>query len=93
MIVGFADKRTEMLAGAQEIKGLPPSLQNRAFNKLAQISAATSIEFLRIPPSNHLEKLSGKLSGFWSIRVNNQWRIIFRWSDGNADDVKFTDYH
>jgi len=58
-----------------------------------QIDVATSIEFLRIPPSNHLEKLTSRLRDFWSIRVNNRWRIIFRFTGGNATDVEFIDYH
>ncbi len=93
MILDFADKTTEMLAAGRAVKGLPADLQNRAFNKLAQIDSATTLSYLRIPPSNRLEKLSGNLSGFWSIRVNAQWRIVFRWHDGNASDVKFLDYH
>jgi len=75
------------------VKKLPAELQNKAFNKLMQIDVATSIEFLRIPPSNHLEKLTSRLRDFWSIRVNNRWRIIFRFTGGNATDVEFIDYH
>jgi len=58
-----------------------------------QINAVTTIEMLKIPPSNRLEKLSGDLKGFWSLRVNKQWRIIFRWEKGNAYDVDIVDYH
>ncbi|MCX7125239.1 MAG: type II toxin-antitoxin system RelE/ParE family toxin, partial [Gammaproteobacteria bacterium] len=58
-----------------------------------QINAVTTIEMLRIPPSNHLEKLSGNLKGFWSLRINKQWRIIFRWEKDDAHDVDIVDYH
>ena len=61
--------------------------------KLVQISRVTSIEQLRIPPSNRLETLSGNLKGCWSMRVNRQWRIVFRWEGGNAREVRMTDYH
>ena len=57
-----------------------------------QINAASSLEVLRIPPSNHLEALQGDLAGFWSLRINDQWRIIFRWEGNDAQDVKITDY-
>lgn len=57
------------------------------------IAAATNMQDLRVPPGNQLEQLRGKLAGFWSIRVNNQWRIVFRWAEGNASEVKLTDYH
>ena len=61
--------------------------------KLHQIHGIVSIDQLRVPPSNRLESLSGDLKGFWSIRINQQWRVIFRWNDGNASDVRITDYH
>lgn len=63
---------------------------NRLFD---QINSVSTVEMLRIPPSNRLEKLSGHLKGFWSIRVNKQWRIIFRWEKENAVDVDIVDYH
>ena len=65
----------------------------RAKRKLEAIHAAASIEDLRVPPSNHLEKLRGNLEGFHSIRVNDQWRVIFRWVDADAYDVEIADYH
>ena len=61
--------------------------------KLRQIHKIVSIDQLRVPPSNRLEILSGKLKGFWSIRINQQWRVVFRWNDGVASDVEITDYH
>lgn len=93
MILSFADKTTEQLFRGVPVKKLPADLQNKAFNKLNQIDDAASIDYLRFPPSNRLEKLAGTLRGFWSIRVNAQWRIIFHFADGNAFDVEFIDYH
>lgn len=57
------------------------------------LNQARELRDLRVPPSNHLEPLKGDLKGYWSVRVNDQWRIIFKWSDGNARDVEITDYH
>ena len=57
------------------------------------LNQARELRDLRVPPSNHLEPLKGDLKGYWSIRVNDQWRIIFKWSDGNARDAEITDYH
>ncbi|WP_367870982.1 type II toxin-antitoxin system RelE/ParE family toxin [Luteolibacter sp. Populi] len=68
-------------------------IQPRALMKLVQISRITDIEQLRLPPSNHLEALSGSLKGCWSIRVDMQWRVVFRWESGNARDVRILDYH
>ena len=58
-----------------------------------QIDAAPGLDFLRVPPSNRLEKLRGDLAGYWSLRINDQWRIIFRWENKDALDVEITDYH
>jgi proteic killer suppression protein len=74
-------------------KKLPGEIQERAFLRLRQLHAADLLADLRLPPSNRLESLSGDLKGFWSIRINQQWRLVFRWNDGNASDVKITDYH
>lgn len=72
---------------------LPKELHAKARRLLDQINAITKIDTLRIPPSNHLEKLSGDLLGYWSIRINNKWRIIFVWEEGNAINVDIVDYH
>ena len=72
---------------------LPQDIQERAVVKLAQLDAAVTVEDLRLPPSNHLEALSGKRVGHWSIRINNQWRICFRFDADGAHDVEITDYH
>jgi proteic killer suppression protein len=72
---------------------LPQDVQRIAQRKLKQLSGAVTLEFLCIPPGNRLEQLSGDLNGQWSIRINDQWRICFRWAEGNARDVEITDYH
>lgn len=74
-------------------KYIPPELRAAVRRKLVMIARATNINDLRIPPANHLERLSGNLDGYHSIRVNAQWRIIFIWTDKGAVDVDFTDYH
>ena len=75
------------------VKGLAPELRRRTKMKLDQLDAATNLDFLRVPPGNRLEALKGDRQGQFSIRVNDQWRLCFRWSEGNADDVEFVDYH
>lgn len=96
MIKTFADKFTkDIYDGTDKHRSckLPPSLHSKAQRLLDQFNAAPSLEVLRIPPSNRLEKLAGRLRGFWSLRINAQWRIIFRWDDADAYDVKILDYH
>lgn len=93
MIQSFADKRTAAVFAGLPVKRLPPELLVRAHRKLAVIDAATSLDELRLPPSNHLEPLLGDRLGQWSIRINNQWRICFRFAEGNVHDVEIVDYH
>lgn len=93
MIINFADKETEKIWNGIQSKKLPPDIQNVARRKLRMLNNAQNINDLRIPPANHLEKLSGNLSGLHSIRINNQWRIIFKWENDNASEVKIIDYH
>ena len=93
MIKSFADKYTEQLFNRERVSKLPPAILKVAYRKLLIIDAAERIEDLRIPPGNRLEKLSGNLSGKYSIRINNQWRIIFNWENNNAHDVEIIDYH
>ena len=96
MIISFGDKLTEALYHGASDKGLrrlPLEVISRALNKLDMLNAAHDVLDLRSPPGNRLEVLGGELKGFHSIRVNDQWRIIFRWKDGNAYDVSVTDYH
>ncbi len=93
MIKSFADRRTKDLFGRERVKGLSDEMQRAALRKLLILDAAAGVEDLRIPPGNRLEALRGDLRGFHSIRVNDQWRIVFRWTDGHATDVRMIDYH
>jgi proteic killer suppression protein len=93
MIQSFGDKDTELLFNRERVKKLPSALLQRARNKLLIIHAATNEEDLNIPPGNRFEKLKGDKKGWCSIRINDQWRVIFKWEDGNARDVSITDYH
>ncbi len=93
MIVSFADKESEKIFNLTFSRKIAPEIQERAYHKLVAIHEAVSLENLRQPPSNRLELLKGKLSGLHSIRINKQWRIIFRWEGQDAHDVKITDYH
>lgn len=93
MIESFRDKRTAALFLGNAVKGLPPGIQQRAFDKLRLLHACASLDDLRLPPSNRLEKLFGDRKGQWSIQINDQWRICFRFEAGNAHDVQVVDYH
>jgi proteic killer suppression protein len=93
MIVSFGDTETERIWRGERSRRLPPDVQPAALRKLRLVDAARRVDDLRIPPSNRLEKLSGKRAGEWSIRVNDQWRIVFRWTHGGAEDVAIVDYH
>jgi toxin HigB-1 len=93
VIKSFADKRTAALFAGRFVKGVPAVVAERARMKLHLIDAAADIVFLRIPPGNRLEGLKGGRSGQHSIRVNDQWRLCFRWRGGDAFDVEFCDYH
>ena len=93
MIVGFANKETERIWNRERSKKLPSDIQSRAVAKLAMVHAADDINDLRIPPGNRLEALSGNRFGQHSIRINDQWRICFRFKDGNAHEVEICDYH
>lgn len=95
MILSFRDKETELIwkgKFSKKIK-LPSHLHNLARRKLRMIAAATTLETLKVPPNNRLEALRGDREEQWSIRINDQWRICFKWRDGNAYEVKITDYH
>lgn len=93
MIKDFGDKETEKIWQGIRSKKLPSEIQNVARRKLRMINNAQDIFDLRIPPSNKLEKLKGNLSDHHSIRVNNQWRIIFIWKNNDAYKVQIVDYH
>lgn len=93
MIRSFRDKETARLFQREPVKRFSVALERSALRKLLLLDAAESLEDLRVPPGNRLEKLGGDRLGQYSIRVNEQWRICFRWTEGNADDVEITDYH
>lgn len=93
MIKEFGDKETEKIWNGIRSKKLPSEIQNMARRKLRILNNAVDINDLRIPPANRLEKLKGDLSEFHSIRINNQWRIIFKWLNNDAYEVKILDYH
>ena len=93
MIRTFSCKETKKIWDGTFSKKFPPTIQQTARRKLVHINSAILINDLRVPPGNRLEKLSGNLKGFHSIRINNQWRIIFKWKDDNAFEVEITDYH
>ncbi len=93
MILSFGSKETERIWNGEWVKKLPNEIQETARRKLRMINNAQSIADLKIPPANRLEKLAGNLKNFYSIRINDQWRIIFKWNNGNAMEVAITDYH
>ncbi|MDA0347667.1 MAG: type II toxin-antitoxin system RelE/ParE family toxin [Verrucomicrobia bacterium] len=92
MIKSFADNETQKIWNQQRSRRLPGNIQQRSLNKLAMLSQASDLKDLRIPPSNRLEALSGNRRGQFSIRINQQWRICFRWENGDVYDVEITDY-
>jgi len=93
MIETFSCKETQKIFARQFSKKLPPDIQVVAFRKLRMLHRSTSMQDLRVPPANKLEALSGNRKGQYSIRVNQQWRICFKWIDDNAYDVEIVDYH
>ncbi len=93
MIRSFADKDAEAIWHRRYVKKLSPELSKLTYNKLVLINAAESINDLRVPPGNHLEKLADSRAGQYSIRVNDQWRICFTWSTAGAGNVELVDYH
>jgi proteic killer suppression protein len=93
MIKTFGDKETEKIWFGIASRKLPSEIQHVARRKLRMINSAQNLKDLRIPPANFLEKLSGNLAGFYSIRINKQWRIIFAWENDNAFTVQIVDYH
>lgn len=93
MIISFGTADTEKVWNGDRVKKLPIEIQNIGRRKLRMLNNSVHLADLRIPPSNRLEKLSGKLKEFYSIRINDQWRIIFKWNAGNALKVEIIDYH
>jgi proteic killer suppression protein len=93
MIRTFADAQTERFFTTGRSKHFPPDVLRRAGKRLTQLAAAVTLDDLRMPPSNRLEALGGDRAGQWSIRINDQWRVCFRFENGEACDVEITDYH
>ena len=93
MILSFGDKITQKIWDGERVKGFANEIQDATRRKLRMLNNSVDIKDLTIPPSNKLEKLKGNLKHFYSIRVNDQWRVIFQWENGNAQNVKLIDYH
>jgi len=93
VIRSFCDRETEKVFRRDRSRRLPPNVQRQAHRKLLVVDAAQALDDLRVPPGNRLERLSGDRKGQYSIRVNDQWRICFRWERGDAYDVEIADYH
>ena len=93
MILSFRYRETERIWLGQSGRKFPADIQNRALRKLRQLDASRTLDDLRNPPGNRLESLKGERAGQMSIRINQQWRICFRWSDGDISDVEIADYH
>ena len=93
MIKSFGDRSTERLFGREPVRGYPAELRRVMLRKLVAVDAAEALDDLRVPPGNRLEKLVGDRAGQHSIRINDQWRICFRWKDGAAYEVEIVDYH
>lgn len=93
MIRSFADKETESLFRTGKSRRLPPDIVRRAILRLNQLEHTVGVDELRFPPANRLEALHGDKAGQWSIRVNGQWRVCFRFIEGDAFDVTIVDYH
>jgi len=93
MILAFKCKETERIWQGQASRKFPADIQDRALRKLRQLDASRTMEDLRNPPGNRLEALKGDHAGQMSIRINDKWRICFRWTEGDAFDVEIVDYH
>ena len=93
MIKTFRGKQTERVFAREPASRLPQDVYRRALRKLLLLDAAENLEDLRIPPGNQLERLVGDRKGRYSIRVNDQWRLVFRWTEGDAYEVEIVDYH
>lgn len=93
MAISFKDKEAEKIWAGMPSRRLPPEIQAVARRKLRMIANASALDDLRIPPANRLEALKSDRKGQWSIRINDQWRICFRWKESAATDVEIVDYH
>lgn len=93
MITSFCSKDTEKIWNGDRVKNLTQEIQQIGRRKLRMLNNSQDLIDLKIPPSNRLEKLSGKMSDFYSISIIDQWRIVFKWDDGNANEVTIMNYH
>ena len=93
MIVSFGSKDTEKIWKGERVKKIPLEIQRVGRRKLRMLNNSQNLSDLRIPPSNRLERLKGKEKDFYSIRINNQWRIVFKWENNHAHEVEIIDYH
>jgi proteic killer suppression protein len=93
MIISFGSKETRKIWEGERIKNFATELQEIARRKLRMLNNSQNLTDLQIPPSNKLEKLKGNLKEYYSIRINDQWRVIFKWDKGNASEVEIVDYH
>ena len=93
MIKSFKSKETEKIFNRERSRKLPPDIQQVALRKLRMLNRAASLQDLRAPPANRLERLYGNRAGQFSIRINDRWRICFQWEGGNAEHVEIVDYH
>ena len=93
MVISFGSKQTEKIWSGERVKKIPLEVQRIGRRKLRMLSNSQNIQDLLIPPSNRLEKLSGKAKDFYSIRINSQWRIVFKWENNHAYEVEIMDYH
>ncbi|MCB0490438.1 MAG: type II toxin-antitoxin system RelE/ParE family toxin [Cyclobacteriaceae bacterium] len=93
MIISFGSKETKKIWDGERVKGFATEIQEIGRRKLRMLNNSQNLTDLRIPPSNKLEKLKGRLKEYYSIRINSQWRIVFKWDKGNASDVEIIDYH
>ncbi len=93
MIISFGNKETEKIWEGERVKKLPNEIQEVGRRKLRMLNNSQHLNDLMIPLSNKLEKLKGNLKEYYSIRINNQWRIVFKWENGNSFEVQIIDYH
>ena len=93
MVKTFGNKETEKIYKSERVPKIPLDIQKIGLRKLIMLDYSTDLKDLQIPPSNRLKKLEGNLKDYYSIRINDQWRIIFKWEDNNAYEVEIIDYH
>lgn len=93
MLISFGSKNTEKIWDGERVKKIPTEIQQVGRRKLRMLNNSQNIADLMIPPSNRLEKLSGKLKDYYNIRINDQWRIIFKWENNHSYEVAIIDYH